>query len=594
MRDHQDAFVGEHAVRGARETAACVAVCVLLIAVPFETVTPLLSWMGQSVSSSEAVLFTAVGAWLLTGVSVGAGPRWRTPLTTPWLLLLAAAFGATALAPVFRENALNMTMRLAMSFMVFVMTVDAMRTWDRLRMVCLVAASSGVIVAALVIADFLGVSSVRELLSTFRPSLTVVGAQLRASGPFQYPTIASMYLEVLFALSLPLSVLALEQRRWLVAVTLAGVALLIAEASVLTFTRAGLVTMLATIAWLAFCRFRTAGLDRVVVAHGALAVTVVGLFLGSRSAESMTLRLTTEGQETWYQAAIEAPRQVQMSTGETATVALALTNTGSVTWDSSLPQPFRVSYHWLTADGSRVVSWEGRRTLFPKPVGRGERVVLRVDVGAPRQPGQYQLLWDIEQEHRLWFSTEPGARPFVSSAIVTGPSLGKAPPLAPLPLPLQQATVRPGRGMLWHAAGQMFLERPLLGVGPDNYRLHYGRYLQIAQPDTRIHSNNMYLEVLTGSGLLGAAAFAVLVSSAVLIVIRTRRGIERWEGLAWGHAPFEGRVLVPGVVAAASAIAVHGLVDSFLSFTATYVLMAITLGLLVACESLSQEHAYRV
>jgi hypothetical protein len=49
-----------------------------------------------------------------------------------------------------------------------------------------------------------------------------------------------------------------------------------------------------------------------------------------------------------------------------------------------------------------------------------------------------------------------------------------------------------------------------------------------------------------------------------------------------------------GAVAAVMAIALHGLVDSFLSFTATYAAMAITVGLVVACGRMADSHAYRV
>jgi hypothetical protein len=48
------------------------------------------------------------------------------------------------------------------------------------------------------------------------------------------------------------------------------------------------------------------------------------------------------------------------------------------------------------------------------------------------------------------------------------------------------------------------------------------------------------------------------------------------------------------VAAAGAAIAVHGFVDSFFSFTATYVLFAVTLGLAVACDGLAAAHANRV
>ena len=54
------------------------------------------------------------------------------------------------------------------------------------------------------------------------------------------------------------------------------------------------------------------------------------------------------------------------------------------------------------------------------------------------------------------------------------------------------------------------------------------------------------------------------------------------------------RTLGAGVAAAAVAIAVHGMVDSFLSFTATYILFAITLGLAVASSAMGEAHAHRV
>jgi len=49
-----------------------------------------------------------------------------------------------------------------------------------------------------------------------------------------------------------------------------------------------------------------------------------------------------------------------------------------------------------------------------------------------------------------------------------------------------------------------------------------------------------------------------------------------------------------GIASACAAIAIHGLSDSFLSFTATYVLMAITLGLAVAADRLAATYAHRV
>ena len=40
-----------------------------------------------------------------------------------------------------------------------------------------------------------------------------------------------------------------------------------------------------------------------------------------------------------------------------------------------------------------------------------------------------------------------------------------------------------------------FAAHPLLGVGPDNYRLSYGPWRASPDPDPGVDSNNMYLEV---------------------------------------------------------------------------------------------------
>jgi O-antigen ligase len=143
-----------------------------------------------------------------------------------------------------------------------------------------------------------------------------------------------------------------------------------------------------------------------------------------------------------------------------------------------------------------------------------------------------------------------------------------APNLTTLPPPTP--TVRPGRFELWRAATRMVAAHPLLGVGPDNFRLSYGRYAAIASADPRTHSNNMYLEMLAGGGLLVGAAFAWLLWRAGRSAAASMR-------------VSAGSAATVGIVAATLAIAVHATVDSFLSFAPTYVLFSLTLGCAVAC-----------
>ena len=98
------------------------------------------------------------------------------------------------------------------------------------------------------------------------------------------------------------------------------------------------------------------------------------------------------------------------------------------------------------------------------------------------------------------------------------------------------------------------------GVGPDNYRLEYGRYLGAERWDTNIYSNNLYLELLTGSGILGLAAF-------VLMLARVR----------WSVGP---------ATLALAIFLIHGLVDVFLMTTPIYFAFWISLAMSARDERL--------
>ncbi len=555
--------------------------CALAAAAPFELTRPLVTLPWQSISTVEAVIFAAVAAWSAALLRDRRWPRLPTPLTVPWLVTIAVMVAAALASPVSRTNALHMTARAIVAFAVFLMTVDGADTPARLRRAVIVAAASGVVVAVLTILEYLQIRAVLDALQLFRPGIAVIGGHLRAGGPLQYPTIASMSLEIAFALGLGMLVWTLDEpRRGAAAVFLAMA--IIAEAIVFTFTRAGLLTMASSVSVVAWWRWRSRGFDRTVRAIVALTAAIVVLFVVSRPRDSVWLRLTTDGQEGWYRSVIAVPASLSLATGGWADVPVSVSNTGRVIWDSRDNPPFYLSYHWLQADADRVISYDGVRTPFPTPVAPDatERLVARVHV--PPYPGQFRLAWDLVQEGRLWFSTEPGGTLTFTNATVAGPLYRGPIATWPLPRPVQ----RPSRRILWPAAARMIAAHPLLGVGPDNYRFVYGTYAGLPAADNRIHSNNMYLEMAAGCGIAGAIAFAWLVWRVSACARLVYRATAEHDGLAPAI----------GVAAAIVAIGVHGIFDTFLGFTPTYVLIALTLGLAAAAASRANDgtHADRI
>jgi O-antigen ligase len=543
-------------------------VALLTLIAPFELTTPLLSLPSQSVSNLEAAILCAFVCVAIALLLARRLPEWRTPLTWPWIALLAAMVIASAVSPVSRTNAFHMTGRAAAAFGVFLLASNAVTTPARLRSVLTLGVAVGVVVSVLTILEYRGVRVVLTALRAFRPAVSTVGAQVRAGGPLQYPTIASMYLEVVFACGLGLMLTEFAAGRRARVVMLFAALALMADAITLTFTRAGLITMAASLLLVgALDRLRRHANGGTALLAGLGAVIVL-LFAGSRSVDSLWLRLTTEGQDSWYRVALVAPQEMALATGSESAVPVTVTNTGRLPWDSQATPPLLLSYHWLTSAGDRFVTFEGERTPFPERVLPDATATVAVHVRAPGQPGRYRLEWDLVQEGRLWFSTEPGAVRTMSRVTVAGdPYAG---PIVTTPPP--RPTVRPGRLVLWRAAARMFAAHPLAGVGPDNFRLSYGVYAGLAGADERTHSNNMYLEMLAGGGLIVAAAFGWLLWRAAALAV----DIARREELACG-------AIASGLSAAALAIALHASVDSFVSFAPTYVLFSLTLGCAVAC-----------
>ena len=245
-------------------------------------------------------------------------------------------------------------------------------------------------------------------------------------------------------------------------------------------------------------------------------------------------------------------------------------NTGTMPWLSESEDVF-LSYRWFAADERDIVpvGIEGTRTRLDRSLAPGEQVELYADIRAPAHRGQYVLIWDMVHGHMTWFSDKTGIGAPVLVAV--GPAGERAPleladlaGLAVLTDRIASLAWRPGRLELWGLALSLFREQPLLGVGPDNFRWSYGRAAGRSSWDTRIFSNSLYLEILATTGLLGAAAFALLVAS-------TLRGLYRVRG---GDAT----LVAATVTASLVGFLVHGVFDYLLALTPIYLAFWILLG----------------
>ncbi len=559
------------AVAGARRAARADTllyglVLALAVGLPFEPIQPLVSLGWLDVNHLKLLLAATALLWAL---SLTQPPRpasaWRA--AWPALAFLAIATISAATSPFDRGEALKFLARLASGVYALLLVRHVLlgrpdRLTGLMWAVCLGAGAS----ALLGLAEAFGWHVLDPVLATFKVAPTRVGGDLRVSASFQYATIAAMFFELAAPLALVLA--ASAGRRWTRLLALL-IACLCSVMVVLTVTRAGVAALVAALALLLVLawlrpRWRALALP-TALATGSAALAFVGLAIHLDAFET---RFETENDSGWYGATYEVPASLTLNPDSPTSATVAARNTGQATWTMAGSHPFALAYRYLSADDAAQLELPATMLSLPHDVAPGEAVTLTVDVAPGLPPGDYRLAWGMLQQDVLWFHDRgdpdaetmlhvpPGASSTPVPALGSRPRSDTGPGLVAVP-----------RQELWGAALRMIRQYPVLGIGPDNFRHVYGTYLGLSSWDERVHANNLYLELLADTGVLGAFAFAVVLAPAVVGLIRGLR------------APPPIQVLwVAGFSASLLAYLVHGFLDYFLEFTPVYLLFWLIVG----------------
>lgn len=592
---------------GRLESVARLCLALLAFTLPYETV--MFAAGPLQVSNLEILLALVV---LCTVALVVGQKRWQQErwLRFPrswlvlWVLVALALLLSTVLAPEHRLNAARASARLLSGMVLALCAPQLLRRRRQLLWVFVPLLLGGLLS---VIAGLVEVWQGQGLavLDPFRVTPTSVGPFIRLTGSFDHANQAAMFLEATVPLLVIVVLVTYRRRRWLALIP-AVVTLLWLQALISTYSRTALVAVFASsmaVAVLMWSRrlalgrrldhiwrrlsdpFKTAWSAEtgptVESAAGALPWVIVALALLGLVALNalfdpvMRMRFTTEGDNEWYNLSFEAPQALTIDAGHTVTTTITVHNEGDLIWSSAPPTIIHIGGHWYLPDQDISLAYAPRWKL-PHTVAPGEAVTMQVSLQAPLEEGAYQFRWDLIHEGVLWFSYKNGVRTRTSVVVeetddpVTTPpeteaalsQLVEAPPdLAPIP----------DRRTLWRIAAQEFRQRPLLGIGMDNFRLVYGRALDYEQWNDTIHTNNWYIEMLVSLGLLGALPFfawMVLVGLGIVVALRRQR-VTLW------HA-----ALAAGLLA----FFLHGALDYFLSANATAMLFWLLAGLWVVVE----------
>jgi len=239
-------------------------------------------------------------------------------------------------------------------------------------------------------------------------------------------------------------------------------------------------------------------------------------------------------------------------------VGLRITNTGIATWETNSTLPFTVSYRWYDPIERILVYKSFDFIPVPASVRPQETVTMKVPFQVLQERGIHLMTWDVSQNDKNRFrdravfpglievDIEPSTEPWFGRGDLSSW-------LQPDKFRIFVPSIPFSRSELWQVALAMIRKHPVFGVGPDNFRLLYGRYFGTYSWDTRIRSNNLYLELLSGSGFVGFAAF-------VFMMLALKRN-----------------AIVPAI--AIGIFMIHGVFDVFLMTTPIYFAYWILLGL---------------
>jgi hypothetical protein len=558
----------------------------LAVSLPFELTTPLATIGPFSISNLQLLLFLTLA---FTAVSIYPfRHNWVWP-DRYWLWLLpfvAGLFLAALLAPQLQANALKAALRLLSGILLALAVLQLLRRPENGRLLGLVLVAGGLLAAALGWWEI--AQTELSALSLFRSHLTRVGALLRLTGPFAYANQASMFLEA----TLPLLLAA----AWWVngrslsprfkTPLLAALLLLIlfqVQAIVLTLSRAGPATVVVVsllLAALLLWRQPSARRKMALWWLGLAGLTAVLIAANLLLSDQFRLRLLGGNVDEWYRAQISVPPTLELTAGSTIAVPVTVTNEGALTWRSLGDSPILLGARLLNEAGTQAHS--ELRWPFPNGVRPQETVQMTAPFTAPATPGVYELRWDVVEEDVTWFGANSGL--YASSQVTVLPGDAQAAPPASDALTMSEQAASawayggpvPNRTTLWTLAVQMVGERPLLGIGLDNFRLTYGERLGNPRYDNTVHTNSLYLEMLVSVGLLGALFFLLWSVGLLLDILKTLRhsALTMWQ---------------TALAASLLAYYIHGFFDFFLLFNATGLLFWLLTALWL---SEKRRHAY--
>lgn len=547
----------------------------------FEAREPLFELAFTKVTTSEAaalVFLVTLAMWAAGGI--------KDFLSRRALDLAVLMFVVSNLISVVvsqdRTASFRYTLRMALVAVVY---LGISRLPARRRSHLVVAGATSITVIIVVLVGLLesyspGLAWTR-VLKVFQEGVTTFGngSIVRISSTLPFSTLLSAYLELCLPLFIVFGIwfsgraAGATSRRLLFAGTLAGMTAII-TAQLLTFTRTGYAVLPLSL-FSGAVLGSIYGYGRRVWGMFATGLVLMVVIFGFAAGIDNRLEARLGGSEVQSErsaeyALLETPGGLK--TGEQSAAPIRLKNTGSATWEPGGERETNLTYRWLSYPDGAEQDVPYMVTNLPYPVAPGMEVDVRADFNMPSEPGRYVLVFDMVAVRATWYSAV-GAPPLVIPVEFAPDGSGGVYEIRESAAVFNAGgagTETPPRSQLWQAAVKAWASHPLLGLGPDQFRLHYHEYFEDMKPDERFRTHNIFLESLATTGVVGFAAMVYLLAAAVWVQYRLVRSREM---------EMSARLISLGVTVATVAFISHNLLDCFLWQTGVAYMFFTVLGL---------------
>lgn len=523
-----------------------------LVLLPWESESPLFrAGTAFNITLPELAIAVACGLFLLSRRPWPFARSTTIPAATFVLALLLSA----AAAPSHRLNSFKFAFRMAagLLFCASVGSVARERRGERLA-TCAIALSALVPAALGIVEWFDPTAPIAQALHVVPHN---VGGLVRSHSVFPYPTVFAGYLEMAlpFALLCPAGAIT-------VPILAAGVFASLTRASMALTALIGLGG-----AWLGE-RMRSRRLLLAGLSVPTVFLLFYAAFPSSRRGLSSHDLSKLYSARMWLLSSETHPHQ-----DDVYAIRLMTMNSGEAFWNHEGKARFYLSY-WVAPASCPFV--KRLSSLLPADVPPGGETSFNAYVHLPAECARVEVSFDMFSENVTPFYIHGSPRLDLSFRKTAGIWTARETVLDPASFPSDAGgpvKPLPSRSILWRTALRLWGTRPLFGVGPDNFRLMHGQLLPEYRTDPRVFSNNLFLEILCGSGIVGLAAF-------LWFLLAVGRHISTYVVFAVGEevartAPLAAALCLAGFLA-------HGLVDCMILFTPIYALFWGACGLLLA------------